>query len=50
VGGFQLLVDGTNAAAIERLRQRKRRPSKPLALLVADLAWIQASCVISAAE
>jgi hydrogenase maturation protein HypF len=50
VGGFQLLVDGTNAVAIERLRQRKRRPSKPLALLVADLAWIQASCVISAAE
>jgi len=50
VGGFQLLVDGTNAAAIERLRQRKRRPSKPLALLVADLAWIRPSCGISAAE
>lgn len=50
VGGFQLLVDGTNAAAIERLRHRKCRPSKPLALLVADLAWIGPSCVISAAE
>jgi hydrogenase maturation protein HypF len=50
VGGFQLLVDGTHAAAIERLRQRKRRPSKPLALLVADLAWITPSCMISAAE
>ena len=50
VGGFQLLVDGTNAAAIERLRLRKRRPSKPLALLVADLAWIGPSCLISAAE
>jgi hydrogenase maturation protein HypF len=36
VGGFQLLVHAADGAAVARLRQRKRRPHKPLALLVAD--------------
>ena len=36
IGGFQLLVDAANEPAIQRLRERKRRPEKPFAILVAD--------------
>jgi hydrogenase maturation protein HypF len=50
VGGFQLLVDASNGAAVARLRQRKHRPAKPLALLVADLAPISTAVELSAAE
>ncbi|MGC4069005.1 MAG: Sua5/YciO/YrdC/YwlC family protein, partial [Polyangiaceae bacterium] len=32
IGGFQLLVDATNADAVRRLRTRKQRNEKPLAV------------------
>ena len=50
VGGFQLLVDATDGAAVARLRQRKRRPHKPFALLVVDLAPLAGQVRITPAE
>ncbi len=37
VGGYQLLADATDPMAVARLRERKRRPTKPLAVLVESL-------------
>ncbi|HEN3621227.1 TPA: carbamoyltransferase HypF [Yersinia enterocolitica] len=47
LGGFHLAVDATNAVAVARLRERKHRPSKPLAVMLPDADWLQ-SCVSSA--
>ena len=50
IGGFHLMVDARDAAAVERLRQRKRRESKPLAVMYPSLAVLEADCEVSAAE
>jgi hydrogenase maturation protein HypF len=38
LGGYQLLVDATKEAAVERLRDRKGRRAKPLAVMVESIA------------
>jgi hydrogenase maturation protein HypF len=50
IGGYQLACEATNAAAVAMLRARKRRPTKPLALMARDLGAVRALCHVSAAE
>jgi len=45
LGGYQLAVDAANRGAIERLRARKRRPRKPLALMARDASVVDAIAV-----
>ena len=47
LGGFHLVVDGASETAVTRLRMRKQRQSKPLAIMVADLAMIERLCHLS---
>ena len=49
LGGFHLCCDARNEAAVARLRERKVRREKPLALVVRDLAAARTLCAVSAA-
>ncbi|MBK6847067.1 MAG: carbamoyltransferase HypF [Proteobacteria bacterium] len=49
LGGFQLLVNATDEQAVKRLRERKQRPHKPLAVMVRDLTAARALAALSAA-
>ncbi len=50
VGGFHLLVDARNATAVLRLRERKHRDEKPLALMFPSVSGTKSVCQVSPLE
>jgi len=50
LGGFHLACDATDGDVVGRLKERKRRPHKALAVMFADLEQLRAHCRVSCAE
>jgi len=49
LGGFHLMADAADGAAVARLRSRKPRREKPFALMLRDLAQARTLCRVDAA-
>jgi hydrogenase maturation protein HypF len=50
LGGYHLACDATSPEAVARLRQRKHRPHKPLAVMFRDIETLKRHCEVSEAE
>ncbi len=50
LGGFHLAADCFSEAAVQRLRERKRRPHKPFAVMFRDLETLRRYCRTDDAE
>jgi len=53
LGGYHIVVDAGDEAALRRLRARKRRPAKPFAVMVGDLdaarRWVEVPDFVASA-
>lgn len=50
LGGFHLMCDARNDAAVAELRARKHREEKPLAVMFRDIGSVERYCCVSATE
>jgi len=50
MGGFHLVVDARSEECVRRLRQRKHRDEKPLAVMFPSLTAVEMTCRVSPAE
>ncbi|MDO8885629.1 carbamoyltransferase HypF [Candidatus Oleimmundimicrobium sp.] len=50
LGGFHLACDAENDEAISRLRERKRRFGKPLAVMMSDIDTVKKFCFVNEKE
>ncbi|WP_431126275.1 carbamoyltransferase HypF [Flagellimonas flava] len=50
IGGYLLTCDATNAKAIQTLRERKHRPSKPFACMYPNINKVRQDCHLDSTE
>lgn len=50
LGGFHLCCDAKNESVVANLRKRKRRPTKPLAVMMRDLETVKRYCEVNEEE
>ncbi|MDR1975638.1 MAG: carbamoyltransferase HypF [Campylobacteraceae bacterium] len=50
MGGFHIICDAQNSATVKLLREKKRRPSKPFAILMSSIEMAKKYCDITSFE